>query len=40
MMNAQVSVNPILNRLSHYVSRISAYQLFQGRSLSKIQYVN
>jgi hypothetical protein len=27
-MNAQVSVNQILNRLSHYVARISANQFF------------
>lgn len=33
-MNAQSSVNRILNRLAHYVAVISHYAIFQGGSLS------
>lgn len=33
-MNAQSSVNEILNRLAHYVAVISHYSFFKGGSLS------
>lgn len=36
-MNDQCSVRGIFDRLSHYVSAICDFQVFQGGSLSKIK---
>lgn len=37
-MKNNAKVNMILDRLMHYVARISATNAFKGRSLSKNEY--
>lgn len=39
MVNTRVLVNEILDRLQHYVARISAKKCVTGGSLSKSEYI-